>query len=194
MDAVELRERAIGRFWEKVDKAGPTRVLELGPCWLWLGTLYGNFQYPRMWDGYRTLGGHRFSWELQCGPVPDGQLVLHKCDTPACTNPQHLFLGTVLDNVRDRDLKGRTCQGAKQWQRAHPERRMFGDRNPSRLHPEKLKRGEANPRSKLTEQLVRRIREMRMDGFTQGEIAKSVGVCQTAVSSVVLGKTWRHVI
>ena len=44
---------------------------------------------------------HRFVWQLINGPIPDGHCVLHKCDTPACVNPEHLFVGTHSDNTRD---------------------------------------------------------------------------------------------
>lgn len=45
------------------------------------------------------------------GPIPDGYFVCHKCDTPACVNPDHLFVGTNADNVADRDKKGRVAKG-----------------------------------------------------------------------------------
>jgi hypothetical protein len=78
-------------------------------CWLWLG--YVNR------DGYGTLThhgrvymAHRFSWALHRGEIPSGMLVLHKCDTPACINPDHLFLGTHTDNQADKMRKGRYGQ------------------------------------------------------------------------------------
>lgn len=58
-----------------------------------------------------TLSAHRVSWEICFGPVQNGLHVLHKCDTPACVNPEHLFLGTQQDNMRDRNVKGRTAKG-----------------------------------------------------------------------------------
>jgi hypothetical protein len=50
---------------------------------------------------------HRVAWELEHGPIPDGMLILHRCDNPACWAPEHLFLGTQADNVRDMHAKGR---------------------------------------------------------------------------------------
>ena len=75
-------------------------------CWLWIGAR-NNYDY-----GYITLNGwpegtHRLSWQLHCGPIPDGMWVLHKCDRPPCCRPDHLFLGTQLDNVADMLAKGR---------------------------------------------------------------------------------------
>ena len=68
-------------------------------CWLWLG-----FISP---DGYGTRLAHRRAWELARGPIPDGMLVCHRCDVRHCVNPDHLFLGTHLDNMRDMIRKGR---------------------------------------------------------------------------------------
>lgn len=75
-------------------------------CWLW--TAYCNE------DGYGKMGhlgkikfSHRISYELFLGPIPDGFKVLHRCDTPPCVNPLHLFLGKDMDNWRDCVAKGR---------------------------------------------------------------------------------------
>lgn len=83
------------------------KVPESG-CWIWLGA-WSRHDY-----GIVSLGknkckfAHRFSWELSRGPIPDGLLVCHKCDVPACVNPDHLFLGTHRDNQIDCTRKGRS--------------------------------------------------------------------------------------
>lgn len=75
-------------------------------CWLWLGAVT-KFGYGKITvDGNHTTA-HRWSWTLRRGPIPDGLHVLHKCDVPACVNPDHLFLGTALDNDQDKRRKGR---------------------------------------------------------------------------------------
>ena len=68
-----------------------------------------------MHKGYGLLGykgkttrAHKLAYELTYGKVPDGLHVLHKCDTPSCVNPDHLYLGDNNDNVRDKVAKGRS--------------------------------------------------------------------------------------
>ncbi len=81
-------------------------------CWLWLRARipegYGHIAV----DG-KNLGAHRVSYETFVGPIPDGLWVLHRCDTPPCINPRHLFLGTHKQNVADSAAKGRHHHGRK---------------------------------------------------------------------------------
>jgi len=72
-----------------------------------------------MRDGYGKFGvshddlraAHRYGWELAHGPIPDELIVCHRCDTPLCQNPAHLFLGTSQANTRDMMSKGRARFG-----------------------------------------------------------------------------------
>lgn len=98
------RPTAQQRFWEKVEKLGN----ESG-CWLWIACRNNN---PKEDYGVIRFNGknrkaHRVSWILAYGEIPDGMLVLHKCDTPCCVNPNHLRLGNDQENMKDRDSKGR---------------------------------------------------------------------------------------
>jgi len=85
----------VDRFWSKVK---PQKG-----CWLWLGKKNAL--------GYGILDpnirAHRIAWELMRGPIPNGLCVLHCCDNPGCMNPDHLFLGSQLDNIDDMVSKGR---------------------------------------------------------------------------------------
>lgn len=97
------RPTAEQRFWAKVDTSGD--------CWEWQGrrfpTGYGGFYAGGRVNWY----AHRFVWTLVNGAIPQGMHVCHHCDNPPCVRPDHLFLGTPKDNMRDRDRKGRSRFG-----------------------------------------------------------------------------------
>lgn len=88
-------------------------------CWLWTGATWGMMGYGVIISGSsrdgtrRTMSVHRVSYEHNVGPIPTGMHVLHRCDVPTCVNPAHLFLGSDLDNTRDRQHKGRHRKGTK---------------------------------------------------------------------------------
>ncbi len=101
---VGYRGSAEERFWAKVDKTpgqGPK-----GKCWTWTGARnrkgYGVFAPSHG----KCVLANRFAWTLDHGEIPDGMGALHHCDNPPCV--RCLFLGNDLDNVRDRESKGRT--------------------------------------------------------------------------------------
>lgn len=79
-------------------------------CWIWKGRL-DRHGYGKWYLNKRLRIAHRVAWEMAYGPIPDGLFACHHCDNPACVRPDHIFLGTALDNQRDRIMKGRP--GAK---------------------------------------------------------------------------------
>ena len=97
------------RFWEKVDKNGPIQPHMDTCCWVWTGARkdgkydYGVLKVPGQ---KRIVRAHVYSYELHIGPVVD-LWVLHRCDFRPCVRPEHLFLGTHQDNMRDMAEKGR---------------------------------------------------------------------------------------
>lgn len=97
------------RFWLYVKRTGEN------DCWLWTGSKRGS--YGKIKDNRKSLLSHRVSYELHFGVIPDGMLVCHRCDIPGCVNPNHLFLGTQSDNLKDCRDKGRFDQvsGSRQW-------------------------------------------------------------------------------
>lgn len=91
----------VERFWSKVEKTD-------GGCWLWQAArISGGYGVMGIRGGQRNVLAHRFSWELHRGPIPDEFFVCHRCDNPSCVRPDHLFIGTALDNSRDMMNKGR---------------------------------------------------------------------------------------
>jgi hypothetical protein len=74
-------------------------------CWLWLNSLSRD-GYGKIRTSAGRLGAHVYSYETFVGPT-NGLCVLHRCDTPWCVNPDHLFVGTRTDNNKDRAKKGR---------------------------------------------------------------------------------------
>jgi hypothetical protein len=132
-------------------------------CWLWLGPLDS--------DGYGALGScrfgekraHRFFWQEFWGEVPDGLCVCHSCDTPACVNPRHMFLGTNEDNVLDMEAKGRRAKG------------------------------ERVTRSVLTTGDVIAIRARVAAGESAASLAREFLVSKTCIRAVLTRKTWAHV-
>lgn len=90
------------RFWAKVDRT-PT-------CWLWTASTKGT-GYGAIRIGSLVRFAHRLAWEMRYGAIPDGMQVLHRCDNTRCVRPDHLYLGTVRENMRDREAAGHTRYG-----------------------------------------------------------------------------------
>ena len=170
------------RFWSYVDKGEPDM------CWNWTGGKFKSGGYGQL-SRSRKLGpirAHRYSWELHVGPIPDGLMVCHRCDNPACVNPAHLFLGTQFDNMRDMTVKGR--DGAH----THPEIIKHGNDHWSHKHPEKLAHGEKSGQSKLTQAQVDEIRVLVKSGVMQKDLAPRYGVIPDTISRIIRGATWRR--
>ncbi len=149
-----MSPKDIERFWAKVDKSAGDDA-----CWLWTGARYRAGYGSIKIDGV-SVYAHRVSFELAFGPL--GELhCLHKCDTPACVNPSHLFSGTHMLNMIDRDLKGRTCKG------------------------------EASRAAKVSSADVEAIRSAYSNGVQQKTLAIQYGITQSHVSRLVAGKRWR---
>lgn len=149
----------------------PEAKIERDPnsgCWLWTGSLGGG-DYGVVHTKNGCQKAHRVAWQLRHGPIPRGMRVLHRCDTPICVNPDHLFLGTQADNVADMVAKGRH-------------------------KPPKPQLGSINPQAVLTEAQARWVKmAVKESGHSQREIARMLGVSPMTVSRIVNNQTWSHV-
>lgn len=155
--------------FENSQRAGAAQSFERqvrinGECVEWTG--YVNaLGYGRVRFNGRKWLTHRLAWVRAFGAIPDGFLVLHRCDNPPCVNPAHLFLGTHADNVADMIAKGR------------------------QVHP----RGSDHPMAKLTECDVVAVRTRLKGGESRAAIAASLGVSTSLVGYIEKEKIWTHV-
>ena len=158
---MNITHSAVQRFTSRITPAA-------NGCHLWTGTR------DRKGYGVISVGGtfykaHRFAWAIAYSdPPPRDLLVCHTCDTPACVNPSHLFLGTPADNSADMVRKGRV------------------NRSPSAV-------GEKNGAAKLTVEAVRQIRQLRLTGMTQEARALKFGISRGQIQNIDRRIHWRNV-
>lgn len=159
------------RFWSRVDKHGPMAPRLKSRCWIWTGATLkcknGNYGLLKA-RGRCGFLAHRFSWEINVGPIPNRLNVCHHCDNPTCVNPAHLFVGDNRANAADRDAKGRQV----------------------------IRKGEQFTHSKLTDNAVRFIRTRYIPKhpiYGSRAMARRFGVSSTVVKWVRQNKIWKHV-
>jgi hypothetical protein len=90
-------------------------------CWLWIGSTAKG--YGKLTIKHKDVLAHRCAWQLLNGEIPLGAHVLHSCDTPLCVNPDHLFIGSHTDNMRDMYAKrhDRWHRNAPRWVTFHKQ-------------------------------------------------------------------------
>ena len=146
------------RFEEKYVKAD-------SGCWEWIAAKHEGYGIIRY--GPKYMLSHRAAYVLYVGEIPNGLLVCHHCDNPGCVNPEHLFLGTQKDNMRDCANKGR-CK--------------------SKGAP-----GEKHWHAKLTKDKVGVIRAMWLGGARNGALARMFGVSNQTITDVVYYHCWKAI-
>lgn len=172
-------------------------------CWEWTAGRHRQ-GYGHAWSGKRVFLAHRVSYLLFCGPVPDGIMVCHHCDNPACIRPDHLFLGTHHDNMADMKAKRRRAiltaeqvieakQMRNDGQTVAEVARHFGVCQGTILRDAargRRARGVENAKAKLTEESVQSIRrEYRATG-QRTALARKYGVTKATVDRILDGRAW----
>lgn len=125
----------------------------------------GNrLDYGQVRVGEKMRKAHRVAWEREFGSIPDGMLVLHKCDNPPCVNPSHLYLGSHSDNALDRERRGRGRDS----------------------------RGSNNPSAVMEEQTAVRLKIIA-GAISASAAARALGMSIDPVWKAMTGKSWKHV-
>lgn len=199
-----ISKKAEKRFWSKVDVRAP------GDCWEWMCGKrrggYGGFSLNR-----KTVRAHRVAYELAHGPIEKGLLVRHKCDNPACCNPNHLEVGTNADNMADMVARGRSLKGPENPKSKLSEADVLKIRDDPRMPREiadeygvsgstisRIKRGadwqhlpnsrrHIDHRAKLG---VADVDNIRLDKRSLREIAAAYGISKTQASRIRRGESW----
>ena len=157
-----ITPKAHARFMSYVDTT-PGQ----GQCWPWRGGRsgggYGRFNVPKPGKGYTSVAATRVMMYLMHGAFNESLVVRHTCDNPPCVNPEHLLLGTRLDNAKDMTDRQRQA------------------------------RGELHPKTTLTERIVVEIRRRALGGEPFTSIARDMGLNINTVISIAKGRTWKHV-
>jgi len=189
MQRESQRKSPVTLFWAKVDRRGEDE------CWFWLGHRnkknYGQCQLRG-----RTMSAHRWAFVFTYGPISATDHICHSCDERyppgdvtyrACCNPKHLWKGSHVENMADRNRK---------------KRQAWGDRNGARTHPERIPRGERNgawqstwPRaSGLNNGVYKRVKTLSpeqvkeifdlMGTMPDKDIAEQFGISRTEMSRI----------
>lgn len=160
----EVKEKTIERFWSKI-KFG-----NADECWEWQRALtkagYGMFGLGRTVDG--LMYAHRYVFTRVVDDFDNTLQVLHKCDNPACCNPNHLFAGTQKDNMRDCKNKGRASKPPHHF-------------------------GSNHNKAKLNEDDISKILISVANGEHVKDVAKSYGITRQMIWLIRKGKNWKHV-
>lgn len=152
----------------KFDRSWFEKALEKtskqGDCWVFLGAKGGG-GYGVIKNNGKQYGLSRLAFSELVEPLRPGMFVCHRCDNPACWNPDHLFQGTHADNMEDMAAKGRASRAS----------------------------GERKHTSKLKDDDVRKIRQLLRDGLSQRKVAAQFNVTQSCIWNISSGRCWSEI-
>ena len=137
---------------------------------------------------------HRMAYAITFGDIDEGVCVLHRCDTPSCICPDHLWQGDHAANVRDAAEKGHISAGQLKRSERFPESYPRGDRHHSHTNPETMPRGESHGNAKLSDDTIRQIRALYKRGSVgYVQVGQRFGIHAMTVKAIVTRKSWAHV-
>ncbi len=145
----------------------PTRPWSDYPCLVWPRALKCDGGYGQLGENNKTKNVHRRAFEIAYGPLPPGIQAAHHCDNKPCFRPSHLYAATNQQNTID----------------------AFARMNIGRAHLHGLR----NPASKLTEEQVKEIKELRKTGWQLRPLGAKFGVAFSTIRVIVIGKAWTHI-
>jgi len=147
----------IYNIWNRID------VRNEDDCWNWM-RCKDKKGYGIIGLNNKSCRVNRFIYKEIYGSIPEGLLVCHKCNNPSCCNPNHLYVGTHADNMKQMVDDGRSGKG------------------------------ENNGYVKLTGRDILKIRYLFSTGeYSQRELGEMFGVVQVNISRIVNNKIWKHI-
>lgn len=138
--------------------------VDISGCWNCTSHARSKAGYSRFRSNGKMTLVHRYMYEQKYGKIPDGMFACHRCDNPACINPDHIFIGTNQDNIDDMCNKNR----------------------------QNKTKGSNHYKSKLTDEQVREIR-FKSSGLSQNYLSRKYGVVQSVIWAIINGHIWKHI-
>ena len=158
--------RDVPELWTGDGRAIKIKIkLTINGCWEVISHVPNRNGYIELYRNHKIVRAHRLSYKTFCGPIPQGLYVLHHCDNPPCINPNHLYVGTQTDNMRDCRLRGRMAS----------------------------QKGAKNGNAKLSEKDVLNIFNSDKKGSADiKSLSRKYSVTKETISQIIRGVRWNH--